>query len=336
MHMKHFLLIAFILCIPGLSQAENVWKGKWISFEQSQSKANTWIVFRKDITLATKPSSLTARIVTDTKYWLWINDRMVVFEGGLKRGPERHATYYDEIDIAPYLTEGANTIAVLVWHFGKNGFSHANSGAAGLLFDAVGIDAEIVSDETWQGMVYGAYQDTDAPFPNYRLPESNIRFDARRELTGWNRKGFAGRLSSVSFFEYVNDSPLGKLVKRPIPLLKDYGLKDYPDVRKSAEGDTLFCKMPYNCQLTPYFKVKAKAGVLIRMQTDNYMGGGSPNIRAEYITRDGEQEYESYGWMNGHEVWYVIPKEVEVLELKYRETGYNAEFVDRSVVMMNF
>ena len=328
MHMKHFLLIAFILCIPGLSQAENVWKGKWISFEQSQSKANTWIVFRKDITLATKPSSLTARIVTDTKYWLWINDRMVVFEGGLKRGPERHATYYDEIDIAPYLTEGANTIAVLVWHFGKNGFSHANSGAAGLLFDAVGIDAEIVSDETWQGMVYGAYQDTDAPFPNYRLPESNIRFDARRELTGWNRKGFAGRLSSVSFFEYVNDSPLGKLVKRPIPLLKDYGLKDYPDVRKSAEGDTLFCKMPYNCQLTPYFKVKAKAGVLIRMQTDNYMGGGSPNIRAEYITRDGEQEYESYGWMNGHEVWYVIPKEVEVLELKYRETGYNAEFVE--------
>jgi hypothetical protein len=132
----------------------------------------------------------------------------------------------------------------------------------------------------------------------------------------------------VSLVERVEDFPSGTLVKRPIPLFKDYGLKDYLNVRKSADGDTLFCKLPYNCHITPYFKVKAKAGAMIHIQTDNYMGGGSPNVRAEYITRDGEQEYESYGWMNGHEVWYVIPEDVEVLGLKYRETGYNTEFVE--------
>jgi len=66
---------------------------------------------------------------------------------------------------------------------------------------------------------------------------------------------------------------------------------------------------------------------MIKMQMDNYLGGSSPNVRAEYITRDGEQEYESLGWMNGHEVWYVIPEGVEVMEVKYRETGYNTEFV---------
>lgn len=38
------------------------------------------------------------------------------------------------------------------------------------------------------------------------------------------------------------------------------------------------------------------------------------------------QEYESYGWMNGHEMWYVIPQGVKVLEVKFRETGYNTEF----------
>ena len=326
--MKKFLCVTFILCWVSLCWAETGWKGKWISFELSQSKPNTWIIYRKDVVISQKPSSLIARIATDTKYWLWINNRMVVFEGGLKRGPERHATYYDEIEISSYLTEGENTIAVLVWHFGKNGFNHVNSGTAGLLFDAVNADTEIVSDETWRGMVYGAYMDTDEPFPNYRLPESNIRFDARKELIGWNMKGFTGRLSNVSYFEYVGDSSLGKLVKRPIPQWKDYGLKDYLHIRKSADGDTLFCQMPYNCQLTPYFKVKAKAGVMIRMSTDNYMGGGSPNVRAEYITRDGEQEYESYGWMNGHEVRYVFPKEVEVVEVKYRETGYNTDFVE--------
>jgi len=319
----HFLTLFY----SSVTWAETAWKGKWISFEQSQSKTNTWMIYRKDVTLSKKPSSLMARIATDTKYWLWINDRLVVFEGGLKRGSERHATYYDEVEIAPYLTEGENTIAVLVWHFGKNGFNHVNSGKALLLFDAVNADTEIVSDKSWRGMVYDAYRDTEAPFPNFRLPESNIRFDARREVVGWNKKNFTGRLPNVSYFEHFEDVPLGKLVKRPIPLWKDYGLKDYLSVRKSSDGDTLFCKLPYNCQFTPYFKIKADAGTMIKIQTDNYMGGSEPNVRAEYITRDGEQIYESYGWMNGHEAWYVFPKGVEVLELKYRETGYDTEFV---------
>ena len=44
------------------------------------------------------------------------------------------------------------------------------------------------------------------------------------------------------------------------------------------------------------------------------------------MTRDGEQEYESLGWLNGHEMMYVVPEGVEVIDLKYRETGYDTEF----------
>ncbi len=47
---------------------------------------------------------------------------------------------------------------------------------------------------------------------------------------------------------------------------------------------------------------------------------------AEYITKDGEQEYENLGWMNGHEVIYTIPAGVEVISLAYHETGYNCSF----------
>jgi len=66
----------------------------------------------------------------------------------------------------------------------------------------------------------------------------------------------------------------------------------------------------------------------VNMQGDNYnnMPNG-PTVRAEYISRRGIQEYESLGWMNGHEIQYTMPKEVKVLEVKYRETGYNADFV---------
>ena len=308
--------------------SEREWKGKWMNFESSQSMPNTWLIFRKDVKLTEVPVSLTARIATDTKYWLWINDQMVVFEGGLKRGPSRQATYYDEVEIAPYLTVGDNTIAVLVWYFGKQGFSHANSGMTGLFFEAIAGNVEILSDRSWKGGIYDAYQNTEAPFPNFRLPESNIRFDAQKEIAGWNKKSFKGSIGSVSEVNVLSDVQIGRLVKRPIPLWKDYGLADYVDIRKSSAGDTLFCRLPYNCHITPYLKVKASAGAMIKMQTDNYLGGSSPNVRAEYITREGEQEYESFGWMNGHEVWYVIPKGVEVLAVKYRETGYNAEFVE--------
>ena len=35
-----------------------------------------------------------------------------------------------------------------------------------------------------------AYENTGAPHPNFRLPESNIRFDAGKDLVGWQAPGF--------------------------------------------------------------------------------------------------------------------------------------------------
>jgi hypothetical protein len=49
-------------------------------------------------------------------------------------------------------------------------------------------------------------------------------------------------------------------------------------------------------------------------------------VRAEYVTREGEQKYESYGWINGNEIRYYIPEGVKIKSLKFRETGYDCEF----------
>lgn len=296
----------------------------WIAPETAQGQPNTWLIYRKDVKLDAVPTEMFADIAADTKYWLWINGEPVVFEGGLKRGPAPNSIYFDRVDIAPYLKAGDNTIAVLVWHFGKNGFSHVDSGSAGLFFEAISPEAEIVSDNSWQSDVYDAYGDTEAPYPNFRLPESNIRFDARKERRGWNMPGYKKKLPGAFYIADASNSPFGKLVERPIPMWKDYGLKAYESTRRS--GDTIICRLPYNCQMTPYLKVKAPAGKTIGMQTDNYMGGSTHNMRAEYVTRDGEQEYESLGWLNGHEMMYIVPEGVEVIDLKYRETGYDTEF----------
>ena len=324
--MKKYLLL--LACIGTFASAEvkTDWKAQWINTERCQSASNTWLAYRKTVSIDEVPATLTAHIAADSKYWLWINGQLAVFEGGLKRGPSPYDTYYDSVEIAPYLVSGENTIAVLVWHFGKNGFSHVNSGLAALLFEAIAPGIEIVSDKSWRCGVYDAYQNAEAPYPNYRLSESNIRFDARLAEEGWNLPGFKNTFPGAEIASVVGKAPLGQLVKRPIPMFKDFGLRDYPDIRQSAKGDTLFCRLPYNCQFTPYLKVEAPEGNTIYMQTDNYRGGGPENVRAEYITRDGTQEYESYGWMSGHEMWYIVPEGVNILEVKYRETGYDTEF----------
>ena len=84
-------------------------------------------------------------------------------------------------------------------------------------------------------------------------------------------------------------------------------------------------RLPYNAQVTPYLHVNASAaGAVILMQTDR-LNEGAASVRARYITRAGDQEYESLGWMSGNEVQYTIPAGVQIVKLGYRETGYDTD-----------
>lgn len=306
------------------------WKARWISKEQTQSGVNQWMAFRHKVTLENIPSTVTARIAVDTKYWLWINGEMVVYEGGLKRGPSPVGTYYDRVEIAPWLKKGENLIAIAVWHMGRNGFSHIDSGSIGLLFQAEGEGVEILSqdDGTWQCSILSAYQTADTEVPNYRLPESNVRYDAR-EFEGDDDKWFLGEgKENIGFpdnMPYIpGEGPFGTLVERPIPLWKNYGVREYEKVER--HGDTLVCKLPYNLHASPVLKVNAPAGKVITMFTDHNWIPHDQGLSAQYVTRDGVQEYEHLCWLSGEKMYYVVPEGVEVLEVKYRETGYDCEF----------
>ena len=327
---KYFFIL--LTLVAHVAQAQN-WKAQWISTTECQSATNTWLAYRKTVDLQAKPEKAVAKIAVDSKYWLWINWQMAVFEGGLKRGPNPLDTYYDEVDIAPFLKEGKNTVAVLVWYFGKDGFSHKSSGRAGMIFDCQSPGFELLSDNSWKCSMLKAYQTAGEPLPNFRLSESNILYDARREIGPWQTENYNARnMPGAIVLGKAGDYPWNKLMPRPIPLFKDFGLKSYLKENKPAvlqAIDTIICDLPYNAQVTPYLKVDASEGQRITICTDNYIhfNGGADLVRAEYITKKGIQEYESLGWMNGHKVYYIIPEGVKVLELKYRESGYNTEFV---------
>lgn len=284
-----------------------------------------WLCFRKEIMLEQNVDDATLKLAADSKYWLWINGEMVVREGGLKRGPNPEDTYCDVIQRVSGLRPGKNTVAVLVWYFGKDGFSHRNSPTAGIYFDLAIGDKHYESDATWKVLEHPGFFVPKGIAPNYRLPESNIGFDARKDIEFWSAEyDYRGWLRAE--VEKPTESGWNRLIDRPIPMWKDYGLKEYVRVEKIADT-LLVAYLPYNAQINPYIRVKSSAGRIIDIRTDNYRGGGAPNVYAEYITKEGVQEFETWGWMNGHQVLYRIPKDVEVLELKYRETGYDTKFV---------
>lgn len=315
-------LLALSLIFISSVQAQ---EANWITADDSTcNERNVWIEFSKDFELKKKVKKAEARIAADSKYWLWINGEMAVFEGGLKRGPNRNDSYYDIIDLAPYLNKGKNDIRLLLWYFGKSGFSHNSSGKSGIIFDAPEIG--LTSDRTWLSQRLDAFQTADKPKPNYRLSEANIRYDAR--LEGQDRLK-----PSVEIGRW-GDQPWGCLVLRPIPQWKDYGIVEvaFTETSDDQGNKVLAARLPYNTQMTPVIDVTdAAGGTLIRMETDHIMGGSEPCIRAEYITKEGRQKYESLGWMNGDELRIIYPAEsgIVINSVGYRETGYDCEFEGR-------
>ncbi len=312
----------------------------WISGE---NRVNTWMCFRKEFDYFPEGSGaeaacVTAQIAVDSKYWLYLNGEMVVREGGLKRGPSRNGTYYDEVDLGKFLLAGKNTLAILVWHFGKNGFSHLSSDLGGLRC-AIALPGGVLStDASWKVKKHPAFVEPDpADEPtNFRLAEANIYFDGAKDIEGWQEKDY-----DSSAWQYADEIPgdiagkaWGRLEKRIIPQLKDFGVKEY---RNSGafeditlkEDNVVALRLPYNSQFTPVLSITAPKGLKVVLRTDNYEVGmmGEKCAMSVYYTKEGYQSYEALGWLNGEWAYYHIPAGVTIHSLGYRETGYNTEFV---------
>ena len=308
------------------------WKAKWIWDKESLTEKNVWMCFNKTVKLNEIPEKLIAHISADSKYWLYINGETVVFEGSVKRGPDKNSGYYDSIDIAPYLRKGENRICALAWFWdNETSYSYSSSNQGGFIFEAIGDSVSIISDKSWKVKRNRAYVDSPLYPPNYRLPEYSIYFDAREDMADWMDEGYdVSPWENATEYALGGEGAYGKLYPRGIPFLKDYGLKDYENSKdyenytvSKAFGEKITVDIPYNAQLTPYLKIVAPEGKRIRITTENTLIGA---VSTTYITKEGEQEFEALGWFNGEHITYKIPKGVKVVSLKYRETGYDSSF----------
>jgi len=316
----------------------NGWENaQWI-WQQEDGPSNTWMSFRKTINLDEVPQQAEAHIAVDSKFWLWINGEMVLFEGGLSRGPRPAGewirrnditpanSWSQTVDIQPYLKKGENTIAILTWYWGRETHkgTHVDSEQGGLLFHAKIGDQIVVSDDSWKAMQHPGYDNTIDP-PSKNLVQFSVLFDAQKALNDWSanawyKPGYDDKQWPLAVEKgSVGAAPWYLPEENFVPLLVNHGLENYDNHDQLnlpfiSKGQTVHCRLPFNKQITPYLEIEAKAGDTIFITTDNRLN----KINATYITKEGAQSFESFSWMNGHEIKYTIPAGVKIKALKYR------------------
>lgn len=87
-----------------------------------------------------RSGSVKVRISCDGDYTLFINGTPASFG---QYGDFEHYKIYDTVDITDLVKEGKNTVAILVWHFGKDSQRYITA-PAGLLYEVEG-DGEILA-----------------------------------------------------------------------------------------------------------------------------------------------------------------------------------------------
>ncbi len=331
--------VLFIVTLFAFCNASAVdWgSAQWI-WQQEDGPSNTWVSFRKSFSLDKVPQNVDAYIAVDSKFWLWVNGEMVLFEGGLSRGPSQAGewdrkkgitptnTSFQTVNIQPYLKQGENTIAILAWYWGRETHkgTHIDSKKGGLLFYAkMGVQT-VVSNSSWKAIQHPGYDNTIEP-ASKALVQYSVLFNAQKAMNDWSDKAwYTPDYSDNSWGAAVEKAAAGEapwygLEANIVPSLLDYGLQNYENNEALqlpfvSKGERISCKLPFNKQITPYFEIEAKAGDTIFITTDNRLN----RITATYITKEGSQSFESFSWMNGHEVRYTIPAGVKVKALKYR------------------
>ena len=162
---------------------------QWIWLPSQRTLPNTFVLFRKELTLASVPQRAVAWLTADSRYRLTVNGHRVQW------GPapcDPRSLDVDPADVARHLRLGKNVIGVEVLHYGI-GDGTWPAGKPGMIFHLAidlpdGRRQRVVSDPTWQCMVDRAHRPGAAK--RWYLRALQEEFDARLHPFGWDTPAY--------------------------------------------------------------------------------------------------------------------------------------------------
>jgi hypothetical protein len=204
----------------------------WISYPSSNITSFGVYHFRKSFTLESVPEKLMADISADNRYQLFVNGTRVCYgpaKGDLK-------TYkYDVIDIAPFLKEGENILAVLVFNLGEEKpMAFIGYQTAFLFYTADSSWSFLNSDKSWKTIKNEAYDpisyselQTWKWVKGYYACGPGDEVFASKYPWGWEEIGFDDREWIPAEELIFEKSPPWNLIKRSIPFMDNYREKAF-------------------------------------------------------------------------------------------------------------
>lgn len=172
-----------------------IWNPSW-SVEDKDCPRIT--LFRKEIELEEKPYVGKIQISADTRYKLYVNDRLV--EVGPSRG-DHQVWFYDKINILPYLKKGKNIIAVSVLRYPEDPVA-GNHGmfrtfmpglyVVGKIEDMNGREYGLTADSSWKckidrSVCFYREEERFAPLIIHERARGN------KEIFGWRTEEYDDR-----------------------------------------------------------------------------------------------------------------------------------------------
>ena len=136
-----------------LKNSNWIWSPDWSAEDKDHPRI---MLFRKRLEIKEEPYMGSIHISADTRYKLYVNDRLV--EVGPSRG-DQQVWFYDTIDILPYLKKGLNIVGVSVLRYpedptaGNHGmFRTPVPGlyVTGKAEDMVGNEYDVSADASWK------------------------------------------------------------------------------------------------------------------------------------------------------------------------------------------
>jgi len=295
-----------------------------------------YTVFRKTFTIQDVSNAM-IHLFADARYILWLNGVEV------SRGPCRFdpkSPSFDSIDIAPFLQQGLNAVAVMVMSHGSNGkmMNHAPGLCAKInLCDQSQQIHTIWTDESWKWNSHTRFM---PPVQDWGVVCDRV--DARMDDGDWSLAKYDDHhwQSAVS----IDGRQWGKLVPRPIPLLKESEM-GWTALNKSAlpaklkQGQSYIIQAREMLQGFPIIRFTAEEGAVIQFEFgytgDSLTIGNTYGSACFYTARAGDQTYvptDSYGFrylkisvLNGsiYSPYNVLLTDIQLVDRRfpYLETG---------------
>ena len=192
---------------------------------------NKHIIYRRKVNLPSYKSA-TLRISDDDYYKLYVNGKFVA-EGPTAGYPESY--FYNEIDVAEFLREGENIIAVHCYYQGLINRVWVSGDLRHMLWCELYLDGEKVleSDESFKCRYHSAY--TECGMLGYETVYNEC-YDARSPEVGFMNLDFD---DSDFVYAKIHTRPTWNLTLQPTRMLDVYDV--YPERIENIDGGMRLC-----------------------------------------------------------------------------------------------